>query len=68
MAFLSTPTWDPQMAAGLPRLQRPPKEPDVRFSLIRLSHTPSPGGMRGAVPDASHQADEPQILMVDHDP
>ena len=44
-----------------------PKEPDVRFSLIRLSDTSSPDGMHGAVPDASHQTDEPQVLVVDHD-
>src|SRR5215210_7441649 len=55
------------MTAGLPRLQRSPKEPDVRFSLIRLNHTPSPDGMRGAVPDAPDQIMESQAVMVPED-
>jgi hypothetical protein len=58
----------PVSTTGSLRFQSAPKEPDVRFSLIRLNHIPSHGGMRRAVTDTSDQLDEPEIVVVDEDP
>lgn len=64
VAFLSAPARNPQVAEGPPRFQRSPKEPDVRFSLIRLNHISSLDGMRSAVPNVSHQSLESEVLVV----
>ena len=50
------------------RLQSAPKEPDVRFPLIRLNRIPSHDGMRRAGTDVSDKADEPEEVVVDEDP
>src|SRR5664279_1818953 len=40
----------------------------MTYLVTRLNCVSSPVGMRRPVPDASHQADKPQSLVIDEDP